>query len=173
MTGMMTPVMGSPPLMIAVDVVVGLFMLVGLAGAVLPFVPGPLLILAGAFIYAGATEFAVIAAGRLAVLAALAVLGYLLSHFAGALGARRYGGSRWAVLGAIIGAFVGIVMGPLGLLVGPAVGAVLFELVATGEMDKSVRSGLGAILGIVVGAIAHLGIAVMMIALFLWWLWRG
>ena len=165
--------MASTPVMIVVDVLVGLLFLAGLAGALLPVVPGPLLILVGAFIYAAATEFTVVAAGRLGILALLAALGYLLSHFAGALGARRYGGSRWAVLGAIVGAFVGIVMGPFGLLIGPALGAVIFELLATGEMDKSVRSGLGALLGIVMGAIAHLSIAVMMIALFLWWLWRG
>ncbi len=159
--------------MIVVDVLVGLLFLVGLAGALLPVVPGPLLILVGAFIYAVATDFAVIGGGRLVLLAVLAALGYLLSHFAGALGARQYGGSGWAVLGAIVGAFVGIVMGPLGLIVGPALGAVVFELVASGELEKSVRSGLGALLGIIAGAIAHLSLAVMMIALFLWWLWRG
>jgi uncharacterized protein len=165
--------MVTTPLMIAVDVLVGLLFVFGLAGAVLPFVPGPLLILVGAVVYAAATGFTVIAVGRLAVLALLAGLGFVLAHVAGALGARRYGGSRWAVIGAIVGAFVGVLMGPLGLLIGPAVGAVTFEMVATGEIEKSVRTGLGAMLGVLMGALAHLGVALTMIAMFLWWVWRG
>jgi uncharacterized protein YqgC (DUF456 family) len=161
------------PWMIAVDVVVGLFFLAGLAGAVLPFLPGPLLIFIGAFIYAAATEFTVIGLGRLVVLGVLTGVGWALGHFASVLGARRYGGSKWAVLGAIIGAIFGVVMGPLGLVIGPAAGAVVFELAATRDLDRSVRGGVGAIIGVAVGAIAQVSIAAMMIALFLWWAWRG
>jgi hypothetical protein len=131
------------------------------------------LILVGAFLYAAASGFVVIGTGRLVLLAALAALGYLLAHFAGALGARRYGGSGWAVLGAIVGALAGMFLGPFGLILGPAIGAVLLELLASGNLDQSVRSGFGALLGLIIGAIAHLSLAVMMIALFLWWLWRG
>jgi uncharacterized protein YqgC (DUF456 family) len=159
--------------LIVVDVVVGLLFVAGLVGAVLPFVPGPLLILVGAFIYAAATRFAVIGTGRLTLLAALTALGYLLAHCAGALGASRHGGSRWAVLGAIVGGLFGMLLGPFGLILGPAIGAIVFELLASGNVDRSVRSGLGALLGLMVGAVAHLSLAVMMIGLFLWWLCRG
>lgn len=161
------------PWMIAVDVVVGLFFLAGLAGAVLPFLPGPLLIFIGAFIYAAATQFTVIGLGRLVVLGVLTGVGWGLAHFASVLGARRYGGSHWAVLGAIIGAIFGVAMGPLGLVIGPAAGAVVFELAATRDLDRSLRGGVGAIVGVVVGAIAQVSIAAMMIGLFLWWAWRG
>jgi uncharacterized protein YqgC (DUF456 family) len=163
----------DPSWMIAVYVVVGVLFAAGLAGAVLPFLPGPLLILVGAFVYAAATGFTVVATGRLVVLGVLAALAYVLGHFASALGARRYGASRWAVIGAILGAIVGVLLGPVGLLIGPAAGAVGFEFAATGDVERSVRGGIGALVGIVVGAIAHFSIAVMMIALFLWWVWRG
>jgi uncharacterized protein YqgC (DUF456 family) len=159
--------------MIAVDVVVGLLFLAGLAGAVVPFLPGPLLILAGAVVYAAATGFSVLGAGRLIVLGVLTAAGWGLAHFAAVLGARRYGGSRWAVLGALVGAIVGIVMGPLGLVLGPAAGAIVFELAATGDLEGSVRGGVGAVVGVAVGVVAHFSVAVMMIALFLWWVWRG
>ena len=161
------------PGMIAVDVVVGLLFLAGLAGAVLPFLPGPLLIFAGAFIHAAATGFTVLGSGRLVVLGALTAVGWGLGHFASVLGARRYGGSRWAVLGALVGAIVGIVMGPLGLVIGPAVGAVAFELAATRDLDRSVRGGVGAVVGVVAGVIAQFSTGVMMLGLFLWWVWRG
>lgn len=156
-----------------VFLVVGLLMLAGLAGAVLPFLPGAPLILLGAGIYAVATDFATIGWGRIAILAALAVLGYALHHLAGVIGARRYGGSRWAVAGAVVGVLVGIWFGPLGLLLGPILGAVAGELLWSGDVESSVRSGFGTALGVIAGAIAHFAIAVAMVGLFVWWAWRG
>jgi uncharacterized protein YqgC (DUF456 family) len=163
----------EPFWMIAVDLVVAALFVAGLAGAVLPFLPGPLLIFVGAFVYAAATSFTVIGPGRLVVLGVMTVLAWVLAHFASVLGARRYGGSRWAVLGAILGAMFGVFLGPLGLVIGPAVGAVGFELAATGNLDRSVRGGVGAVVGVVAGVVAHFIIAAIMIALFLWWAWRG
>ena len=165
--------MVDPSWMIVVYVVVGALFLAGLAGAVLPFVPGPLLIFIGALVYAAATGFTVLGGGRLVVLGFLTVLGWVLAHFASVLGARRYGASRWAVLGAVLGAIVGILLGPLGLVIGPAAGAVAFELAVTRDLDRSLRGGLGAIIGVLAGTLAHFTIAAIMIALFLWWIWRG
>jgi len=163
----------DPSGMIIVDLVVGVLFVAGLAGAVLPFLPGPLLILVGAAVYAAATAFTVVGSGRLVILAVLTVVAYVLAHVASALGARRYGASRWAMIGALLGAIFGIFLGPFGLLVGPAVGAVGFELAATGDVERSMRGGMGALVGVVVGAVAHFSIAAMMIGLFLWWVWRG
>ena len=95
-----------------VHVVVGLLMLAGLAGSVLPFLPGPPLIFAGALVYAFATSWMAIGIGRLAILGALAVLAYVLGHAASALGAKRFGGSWWAVVGALVGAVIGVFLGP-------------------------------------------------------------
>ncbi len=103
----------------AVGVVVGLLFLIGLVGAVIPWLPGPLFIVAGAVLWAFATDFAEIGIGRLTILAAIALVTFLLNFVAGAVGARRYGGSRWGVVGALGGAVVGFFFGPLGLLVGP------------------------------------------------------
>jgi uncharacterized protein len=159
--------------MLAVEIIVGLFFIVGLAGSVIPFLPGTPLIFAGALVYAFATGFTPVGAGRLAILAALAILAYVLEHVAGALGARRYGGSRWAVMGAILGALVGLFFGPLGLVVGPIVGAVALELSRSGHLERSVRSGFGTLVGMVAGVVANFVLALIMIALFLWWVWRG
>ena len=93
----------------AVGLVVGVLFLIGLVGSVVPWLPGPLFILAGAVIWGFATGFAEIGIGRLAILAALALLTFLLNFVVGAVGARRYGGSRWGVVGALVGAVVGLV----------------------------------------------------------------
>jgi uncharacterized protein YqgC (DUF456 family) len=155
----------------AVTVIVALLMVAGLAGALLPVLPGTPLILLGAGIYAYATDFARLGWGRLGILAALGVLGYGLGHIAGAVGVRRYGGSGWAVAGAVLGVIVGIWFGPLGLLVGPMIGAIGGELLRTRDLRGSVRSGIGAAVGMIGGALAHFVIALTMVGLFVWWAW--
>jgi uncharacterized protein len=156
-----------------VEIVVALLMLAGLVGAALPFLPGTPLILAGALVYAIATDFTPVGVGRLVVLGALALTGAVLAHVASALGVRGAGGSRWAMLGALVGGIVGLVVPPVGLLVGPLLGAIGVELARTHRLADSVRAGVGAVVGLVAGVVAHIALAFTMVALFAWWVWRG
>ena len=166
--------MSSPELAgFALAAVVGLLMAVGLVGAIVPFIPGTPLVLAGAVVYAVATKFTPVGAGRLAILAGLAVAGWAVEHIAGALGARHAGGSRAAVVGAVLGALVGIAFAPFGLLIGPIAGAVAGELLSGRDPAGSVRTGVGTALGVIVGVAAHFAFALAMVALFVWWVWRG
>jgi uncharacterized protein len=158
---------------VALWVVVGALLLLGLAGTVVPFLPGTPLILLAAFVHAYANDWTPIGAGRLAILAALSAVGYALHYAAAALGTRGAGGSAWAVTGAIIGGVAGLFFGLPGLLLGPAVGAILGELIKTGDVTTSIRTGLAAFLGMVTGAVANVIIGVMMIGLFVWWVAFG
>jgi uncharacterized protein len=158
---------------VAVNVLVVALMVAGLVGAALPVVPGTPLILAGALLYAIATDFTPVGAGRLVVLAVLALLGGVTGALAGSLGARRAGGSRRAVAGALLGLVAGFFIGPIGLVAGPVAGAILGELSAARPWRESVRAGLGTLLGLVAGAVAHVAVAGMMVGLFAWWVWRG
>ena len=159
--------------MTIVDVVVAILMLAGLVGAILPFLPGAPLIFAGALLYALATDFTPIGAGRLAILAALGVLAWALEHVAGMVEARRAGGSRAAVVGAPLGLLVGVMVAPIGLLLGPLIGAIAGELLAGRAPGPSVRTGVGAALGVLTGVVAHFALALVMVALFVWWVWQG
>jgi uncharacterized protein YqgC (DUF456 family) len=158
---------------LAVDVLVGALMVVGVVGALVPFLPGTPLILAGALVYAVATGFELIGAGRLVILGALAGVSAVVPHVATAMGARRSGGSRHAMIGALIGTVAGLFFAPAGLLLGPLVGAVAGELVRSGDVRESLRSGTGAFLGMLTGALLHFVLALTMVGLFVWWVWRG
>jgi len=158
---------------VAIWLVVGALMLLGLIGTFVPFLPGTPLIFLGALVHGFATGWTPIGLGRLAILGALAVLAYLLHYAAGALGTRHVGGSAWAVVGALVGGVIGMFFGIPGLLLGPPLGAIAGELVKTGEVRGSVRSGIAAFVGMVAGAVANFAIAVVMIALFAWWVGRG
>jgi uncharacterized protein YqgC (DUF456 family) len=157
----------------AAYVLAGVLMAVGVVGSIVPFVPGTPLILAGAFVYAAVTDFEVLGLGRLVMLAVIAALAWTLEHVTGAVGARRAGGSRYAVIGALAGVAIGLFFPPVGLLVGPLAGAIGGELLRTGNLQHSVRSGLGAFIGTLGGAVAHFALALVMVALFLYWIWRG
>ena len=158
---------------VVVNLVVILLMAAGLVGAALPIVPGTPLILAGALLYAVATDFTPVGLGRLALLAALALVSAALAAFGGVLGARHAGGSRHATAGALIGLVIGVFWPPLGLFVGPVVGAIVGELSRTQRLAESVRVGVGTLVGLLVGAVAHVVVAGMMVAMFVWWVWRG
>jgi len=159
--------------MTLLNAVVALLMLAGLAGAVLPMLPGTPLIFAGALLYAYATDFGTIGMGRLAILALLAVVSSALEYVAGATGARKFGGSRAAVIGAVIGAVAGLAWPPFGLLVGPFIGAVAGEFLRTRELARSVRAGMGTAVGVLGGVLSHLALALVMVVLFVWWVTRG
>jgi uncharacterized protein YqgC (DUF456 family) len=163
----------SPDLLVGVYVLVGVLMLLGVAGAIVPALPGPPLVLVGALIYAFATDWTPIGFGRLVILAALAIVASVAAHVGTVMGARRAGGSRWAVTGALIGGVVGIFFAPLGLILGPLIGAVLGELFRTGELGESIRSGVGAAVGVIAGTAMQFALSLVMVALFLWWIWRA
>ena len=157
--------------MTAVYILVGILFALGIAGSILPFLPGTILIWVGALIYAIATDFEPVGMGGLVILGALAALAYLVDYVAGAIGVQRLGGTRWAIVGAIAGAVVGVFFGLPGLILGPVLGAVLFELVQSRDMRASLRSGMGSVLGGLLGMAAKLSLSVVMVCLFLWWTW--
>jgi hypothetical protein len=161
------------PTLFAAYVLVLALLAIGLAGSLLPFLPGTPLIFFGALVYALATKFQPIGAGKLLILAGLAALAHVLEYVGVALGAKKFGGSLWAAAGALLGAVVGLFFGPPGLVVGPVIGAVAGELLKTGRVEHSVKAGAGALVGMVVGLLVRFALAFTMVGLFLWWLWRG
>lgn len=138
----------------------------GLVGLVLPVLPGTVLMLAGLVLAAWAENFAFVGWGTISVLALLSVLAIAVDMLAGALGAKQFGASKRAILGAALGAFIGIFFGLPGILVGPFLGAVLGELSVRHNLQAAGRAGIGAWLGLVLGAAAKLAIAFTMLGVF-------
>lgn len=142
------------------------FVALGVAGLVIPALPGPVLIFVGLFAAAWAENFEYVGAFMLVALAMLAALAYALDFVAAAFGARRYGASAGAAIGALIGALVGIFFGLPGLILGPFFGAVLGQLSAAPELRQAMRAGWGAWVGLVIGIAVKSALAVLMIGLF-------
>ena len=139
---------------------------VGLAGTIVPVLPGVPVVFAGMLLAAWADGFAHVGTVTLVVLGMLAAIALVIDVIAGLHGARRVGASRQAVVGAALGTIVGLFLGIPGLLVGPFAGALLGELVAGSGMHKATRVGAGAWLGYVLGAVAKLAICFAMLGIF-------
>jgi len=147
-------------------VLAGILILVGVAGTVLPALPGLPLVFGGMLLAAWAGGFEQVGVAMLVLLGLLTVLSLGIDFLATAMGAKRVGASKLALLGAVIGTFVGLFFGPIGLLTGPFVGALAGELVHGREVRQATRVGFGTWLGILVGTVLKIGLAFAMLGLF-------
>jgi hypothetical protein len=146
-----------------------LIMLGGLSGVVLPVIPSTPLIWLGIFIYAVCDGFESISWLLLLIFAVLTVFSVALDYFGGIIGAKKYGATKWGMIGSIIGGIAGFFAGGIvGLVFGPFLGAVLLELVFGKDLKGAFKSGVGTLVGFIGGAIAKLAIGVIMIGIFIW-----
>jgi uncharacterized protein len=139
---------------------------IGLAGIVLPALPGTLFVFAGILLGAWIdhfTRFGWFAVGAVAVLAALA---WLMDYVAAVLGAKRAGASRQAIIGAALGTIAGLFMGIVGVLFMPLVGAAAGEYIARREHGQALKVGIATWLGLLAGMLAKFVLAFMMIGIF-------
>jgi len=144
----------------------GLLIAIGLAGVVLPIIPGIPLMFAGMWLLAWVQNFVQVGPTMLWILAILTVLSVVVDLLASVLGAQRVGASRAGLFGAAIGTVVGLFFGLPGILLGPLIGAVGGELLYRPGLHSATRVGLATWAGIVVGAVFKVAIAFVMLGLF-------
>ena len=147
-------------------ILAALLVMAGLAGTVLPALPGVPLVFAGLLVGAWIGDFEAVGWLTIAILAVLALVAWLVDFLAGAMGTRYMGAGPRAFWGAALGAIVGIFFGIPGLILGPFLGAMIGELSGGNNMVRSGRAGLGAWLGIVVATAAKLALVFLMIGIF-------
>lgn len=140
--------------------------IVGLAGTIMPVLPGVPIVFAGMWLAAWVGDYAVIGTGVLVLLGVLAGLAVLLDLIAGVLGARRIGASPKALWGAAIGTVVGMFFGLAGLLLGPFVGAVIGEASAGRAIRRSTHVGIATWIGLLFGTLAKVALSFTMLGVF-------
>jgi uncharacterized protein len=140
---------------------------VGFAGIVLPALPGTVLIFAGLLCAAWADDFTRVGALTLAILGLLAGVSYLVDLVAAAVGTKRLGASARAMAGAAVGTVAGLFFGLPGLIIGPFAGAMAGELSTHGDVWRAGRAGIAAWVGFAVGMTVKVGIAFLMVGIFL------
>lgn len=153
-----------------------LMVLVGIAGTILPALPGLPLVFAGMLLAAWAGGFEQIGIWTILVLAVLTLVSIGVDFLASAAGAKRVGASRLAVAGALLGTLLGLFFGFVGVFAGPFVGAVAGELldrrsIAGDDLGQATKVGIGTWFGIFIGIVLKLTLAFAMIGIFAlaWW----
>ena len=139
---------------------------VGLAGTVLPMLPGTVLVWGGILLGAWIDDFTRVNVSTVVVISVLAVLAWVLDYVAGLLGAQKAGASKLALVGAAIGTVVGLFMGLVGVLFMPLVGAAVGEYLAQKDRSRAAKVGLATWVGIMVGLLAKVVLAFIMVGVF-------
>ncbi|MBR1808878.1 MAG: DUF456 domain-containing protein [Paludibacteraceae bacterium] len=143
-------------------VLAGVFLVAGLVGCIVPVLPSVPLSYIGLLILHAtdrvqfSTQFLLI---WLAVVVVLQVLDYVVP----AWGTKQFGGSKLGVWGSTVGLLVGFFFGPWGIVIGPFVGAVVFELFDGKNAMAAIKAGFGSFIGLLAGTILKLIACGMMI----------
>jgi hypothetical protein len=140
--------------------------LLGLAGTVLPALPGVAFVFAGLVVGAWIDDFQRVGWITLALLGLLTLASLGIDFAATALGAKRVGATRYAIVGAALGTLGGLFLGIPGLLVGPFAGAVLGEMLSHGQWRQATRAGWATWVGLLFGTLAKIALAFAMIGIF-------
>ncbi len=152
---------------IALFVLAVVLIILGIAGTIVPALPGVLLVFLGLVVAAWAEGFQYVGTGILLILGVLTAISYVLDFVATAFGVKRTGASPRAFWGAALGSIVGIFFGLIGLILGPFIGAVVGELSAKKGLRDATVAGYGAWIGLVIGTALKLTLTFLMVGIFL------
>ncbi|MFO1303122.1 MAG: DUF456 family protein [Burkholderiales bacterium] len=138
----------------------------GVAGTILPAIPGVTLVFLGMLLGAWIDHFARIPVWLVVVFGVLTAIAWAVDYFAAAAGAKKVGASKLAVIGAMIGTVAGIFTGFVGLLFMPLVGAAIGEFIAQRDLRRAGTVGIATWLGLLVGTAVKVAIVFAMIGAF-------
>jgi len=146
-----------------------IIMLAGMAGIIVPIIPSIPLIWLGSFIYAIFTHFEKITWVVLLIFALLTIFSIVLENIGNVYGAKRFGATKWGIVGSIVGTGVGFYTGgPVGLILGPVIGTIVFEFIGGKGYKGALKSGLGNFVGFLGGSILKFVVGLAMIIVFIW-----
>jgi len=140
--------------------------LVGVAGTVLPVLPGAILVFAGILLAAWIDDFTRIPVWLVVILGAFTAIAWAVDYLAAVAGAKKAGASKLALIGAAIGTVAGIVTGLWGLLFMPLVGAAVGGFVAQRDFLRAGKVGVATWIGLLIGTAVKVAIVFAMVGVF-------
>ena len=143
-----------------------ILMLAGSVASLIPGVPGTPIVLLTAVLHR--VYFGSASANNwvLAGLVLLTLVSVVFDYIASMVGAKKLGARWWGIVGATVGGLAGMFFGLPGIIIGPFLGAVLFELIGGYKIKPAAKAGAGALLGLFAGAVGKVAICMVMMVLF-------
>jgi uncharacterized protein YqgC (DUF456 family) len=140
-----------------------IFILLGLAGSVLPVLPGPALSFIGLFLVALIRNFSPpLTPNLIIILLIISIAITVVDYFIPLIGAKKYGTSKWGIYGSVVGMIIGAFFSPFGLLLGALIGAVFVEWIVSRKEKQALKAGWGIFIGSIFGTILKLGVSGVM-----------
>ncbi|WP_424766399.1 DUF456 domain-containing protein [Paenibacillus sp. sgz302251] len=152
-------------------VLVILLFVVGMAGAIYPILPGALAIYGAFFVYGLFFSFSEFGIWFWLIQTVILIVLFVADYAVSAWGVKRFGGSRASIIGSTIGLIIGpFVIPAFGLIIGPFAGAVIGEMIVGSNFEKSLKVGLGSVVGLFTSVVVKVILQLAMIVLFILWL---
>ncbi len=140
---------------------------IGLAGTIIPALPGLPMIFLGAWLIGYIDDYQLVGVTPIITIGVLTVIGLIVDWVAQSLGAKKAGATKLGIIGSMIGTFVGIFTGLWGLLFMPLIGAAIGEFIDHQDMIKSGKVGIATWLGMIIGTVVKLGLAFTMVGIII------
>lgn len=141
-------------------------LVVGLLGCILPMLPGPPLAYVGLLLL-HATEYAQFSSTQLWSCLFAVIVVQILDYITPILGSKYSGGTKWGNWGCVIGTIMGVFFLPLGIIIGPFIGAIAGELLGGRGLSQAMKAGLGSLVGFLLGTVVKLLLCGYLVYLFL------
>ena len=149
--------------------IIGLILIIGgIIGSFIPILPGPITSWVGLlFLYL--TDAVPMSYTVLGITLILALTIFILDYFIPAMGAKRFGGSRYGVIGTTVGLLIGIFFfPPFGIIIGPFLGALTGELLYGTKSNIAVKAAFGSLLGLLSSVFIKFIVSSCFALLFVW-----
>ena len=152
--------------------IAALFIVLGMIGSFLPILPGPLTSWVGLLIL-HLTDAVPMNWVFLGIWLAVAILIWLLDYFIPAIGTKRFGGSKYGMIGTTIGLIVGLFSPiPFGIIIGPFAGALIGEMINKTDQQKAVKAAFGSFLGFLTSTFLKFVFSIIFLGLFVMKVWE-
>jgi len=148
-----------------------LFMALGVIGSFLPVLPGPLTSWVGLLIL-HLTDAIPMDSSFLIITLIIAILIWVLDYIIPAIGTKRFGGTKYGMIGTTLGLIIGLLSPiPGGIIIGPFLGALIGELINKSDSKTALKAALGSFIGFITSTFIKFIVAVIYFGLFIGILW--
>lgn len=139
---------------------------IGALGVLLPALPGVPVLFGGLWMLAWLDGYEKISVFTMSIIGALALVAWLVDIFGSYITAKKFGASKQALWGVVIGAIVGIFAGVVGLIIGPIIGGMIGEWMAHQDKTRATTVGLAAGLGFMLAFVVKIVLVIVMLVVF-------
>jgi len=150
-----------------------LFALLGIIGSFLPVLPGPFTSWIGLLLL-HLTNAVPMNWTFLGITLAIALLIWVIDYFIPAMGTKKFGGTRYGVIGTMLGLIIGLLSPiPFGIIISPFIGAFIGEMIHDSKNSgKALKAAFGSLLGFLTSTFLKFIAAVIFTGLYLSKFWE-